>query len=835
MTRTAQRATFNGRSKHGRRARGSALISVAFLLGIVAVMAALLSFDGVESRALLEREAERETLERTAQAARAHGVWQAKRNACSGSFTVGSTLGANSYSASMTTVATQTLTVFPDKDTYLNEAAPNTGYAASADLNVQESTNSSQRPLFHFDLSSVSPTSYVLSAVAHFYLTANDTQGAINVYELTRFWAEGTTWNAMADAFDAQAVAAVAPQPAAGAWVQINLTGLAQAWVTNSSTNFGIGLKATATDLLSQFASGESSAAFRPYLTLTIASEPISPASIQSTATLASGGTMTNTALDVSVHQPPSIIFVQSSGATADTYTDEGKDKDKNYGASDRLRSQADKRWSLLRFDLTTLNFASEIESAQLGLYAEDVKAGGTGTLDVHRATRAWVEGDEDGKEPDTGAGERGATHENYDGVNAWTTVGADYDPIALASKTITSEGWVEWDVTGQLQRWLAGDDPNDGFVIVAAPGDVDFSSAQSPDTHLRPRLTVTVRCECGVICRVPRSTGTVAVVVGNDNALTSADNAVIQRLGSWGYVVTLVDDGDNLATAVNGQDAVYVAGSANANTIGSGLNNVAMGVVTEQPGLATALGFASATSVPVGKGLILSNPHPISRGLPASYIDLYTASMRGAALTGTLAPGLESLGTWGGEPALAVLETGAALHGGGIAAGRRVWLPHPGGAIDWSFAHEHIDVLLHQSVAWARTTGTTATLPVAYWALDETSGTTAKDSIGGHDGKLVGSVDWTTEGFTSGALEFKGDSSAAIIVPHESTLSFKSALTISAWFNHPNPLAVSRILSKESPGANDNYWLSIFGGEFAFGIGGQFFVTTGLRLLPDR
>jgi len=46
----------------------------------------------------------------------------------------------------------------------------------------------------------------------------------------------------------------------------------------------------------------------------------------------------------------------------------------------------------------------------------------------------------------------------------------------------------------------------------------------------------------------------------------------------------------------------------------------------------------------------------------------------------------------------------------------------------------------------------------VGHWKLDEGSGTIATDSIGGHDGTLIGNTAWVAEGKLGGALQFDGD-----------------------------------------------------------------------------
>ena len=67
---------------------------------------------------------------------------------------------------------------------------------------------------------------------------------------------------------------------------------------------------------------------------------------------------------------------------------------------------------------------------------------------------------------------------------------------------------------------------------------------------------------------------------------------------------------------------------------------------------------------------------------------------------------------------------------------------------------------------------------PIAHWKLDETGGTTAIDSEGGHDGTLVNGPNWQP-GYLDGALEFDG-SNDHILVPHDDALSL-SAFSISA------------------------------------------------------
>ncbi len=124
-------------------------------------------------------------------------------------------------------------------------------------------------------------------------------------------------------------------------------------------------------------------------------------------------------------------------------------------------------------------------------------------------------------------------------------------------------------------------------------------------------------------------------------------------------------------------------------------------------------------------------------------------------------------------------------------------------------------------------------TLPIAHWKLDDATGFTAVDSIGGHNGTLENGPVWSTSGQIDGALRFDGLNDR-VIVPHDDTLSLTSAFTISAWIKNESPTmsGTHRILSKESSGTNDNYWLSEQNGQLWFGVGGQFFSPGGSMAL---
>ncbi|MCM8855464.1 MAG: DNRLRE domain-containing protein [Candidatus Thiodiazotropha sp.] len=110
-------------------------------------------------------------------------------------------------------------------------------------------------------------------------------------------------------------------------------------------------------------------------------------------------------------------------------------------------------------------------------------------------------------------------------------------------------------------------------------------------------------------------------------------------------------------------------------------------------------------------------------------------------------------------------------------------------------------------------------TLPIAHWKLDETSGITAVDSEGGHDGTLNNGPVWTT-GQIGGALDFDGNNDA-IRVPHADTLSLTDTMTFVAWVNASSfGWNYQTIISKDdgvSPGSN--FWFGTWQQEPVFGF----------------
>ena len=131
--------------------------------------------------------------------------------------------------------------------------------------------------------------------------------------------------------------------------------------------------------------------------------------------------------------------------------------------------------------------------------------------------------------------------------------------------------------------------------------------------------------------------------------------------------------------------------------------------------------------------------------------------------------------------------------------------------------------------------------LPIAHWKLDETGGTTAIDSAGGHDGTLKNDPTWTP-GQVDGALDFDGIDDH-ITVPHDPKLNLSDEFTITTWFRADSfggtwdPYRT--FLGKYPNSSTANYWFGTWTDELAFGFyaGGSFHAvySSGLGLQPGR
>jgi hypothetical protein len=126
-------------------------------------------------------------------------------------------------------------------DAHVNNARPTANSGAISNLNV----GAGYTALLQFDLSSLpagTTASQVSRAVLRLYCNRADTPGLVSVQPVNAAWGEYSVTYATLPALDAATQVFQVSQ--AGSYISVDVTALVQGWITNSSTNNGIGLTA---------------------------------------------------------------------------------------------------------------------------------------------------------------------------------------------------------------------------------------------------------------------------------------------------------------------------------------------------------------------------------------------------------------------------------------------------------------------------------------------------------------------------------------------------------------------------------------------------------------
>jgi hypothetical protein len=189
-----------------------------------------------------------------------------------------------------------------------------------------------------------------------------------------------------------------------------------------------------------------------------------------------------------------------------------------------------------------------------------------------------------------------------------------------------------------------------------------------------------------------------------------TAQEAARQALmESWAFGVELIAAADSQAgfdIAVADADAAYVPVQIDALDLGTKLRDAPIGVVIEKMmnefGVATDWDSKSRDEIK-----IIDNSHYITSPFSNALLT-YLSSLQPVTKINTgFAPGLNTLaemynvgGIW--KPALAVIDLGGELSGGGTAAGRRVQLPWGTESFDINALNADGQTIMKRAIEWA-------------------------------------------------------------------------------------------------------------------------------------
>jgi hypothetical protein len=615
------------------------------------------------------------------------------------------------------------------KDAWVNNGYANNNYGVTKEFVIEGGTWTGNF-LIEFDLSAIPAGVDILSAelVLDMQSVDSDPAAAFTVYRMIEPWAEGTgdyynsgdgaTWNksdgitpwswpAAYDGTNPIATTIVNPTYAgAHSW---EIKSLVQGWVSGSYDNYGLTVNGNAqTHNAWTHSSDEGNVDKRPKLTIIYACE-------------CGGGAS-------------QVLALQPDGATGeDTHLSDSKiienfGNDASVINSNKLNA---KDRGVVRFDLSSIPAGAILDSAVLQMNLESIGSGTSGTAALHRITAEWQE--------------LQASWKNRISSTPWSTDGGDYDPLSEDTTAIDPAGGpVTWDVTGLAAAWRDSTYPNYGVIMLVSDGinNANFSSSDIATAALRPKLTLNYSCPCGVDCTPggppPIVLPDVLFVVGNATILGSKDDGRKTLIESWGYNVTLIDDGDlqaNFDTAAAAADVVYISGTINGGTLADKLTGSTTGLVNEFNGKMDNFGFCSSTSmsVPSADTFTKTDPaHFITEPFSGNSVTVFTTALSMSVPDGTLAPDLHNVGEVTGQPALVTLDTGATRWDSNPVPARRVHLPYS--AADASNLTVDGETILKRALDWASGAGgtgpgpgpTTVTLnSVADTWLDENNNST--------------------------------------------------------------------------------------------------------------
>lgn len=296
----------------------------------------------------------------------------------------------------------------------------------------------------------------------------------------------------------------------------------------------------------------------------------------------------------------------------------------------------------------------------------------------------------------------------------------------------------------------------------------------------------------------------TVLFVVNNSSSLEAQESAKRTLMQGWGYIVTPISASASQAAfdaALRAASCVYISETVLSGDVGTKLTGTVVGIVCEESSLSDELGIsASMSTITDSQMNVINTTHYITSGLSSGTNTLFSASQPVRFLSGSLG-GFTVLGqrVGGTEPVMVVMEPGATLTPSGTAAGRRVYLPWGNTGMNINQLNTAGQTIMRRSIEWVL-------LPISHWKLDETSGTTAADWVGGRNGTLSGAT-WAS-GRVAGGVQLNGTSNF-VSVPDSAAFRVTTAMTICGWIrasSWPNDGNWASVILRKGD-ANPNNW----------------------------
>ena len=667
-------------------------------------------------------------------------------------------------------------------DAYIWEANKTTNYGSDDETWASQSTNNTSLSLFKFDIERIPAGSQILTAALSLHhRSGNNSNVPITAHRITESWDEdAVTWNerksgvAWSDAggdIDPTIIATTNVGPENFDRHEWDIAPLVQNWVDGKYTNDGVALATKMAGSIGERfdSSDHTDPARRPKLTITYACE--------------CGSTCLGPQGSGNV-----LMVIGSSPFNPSASDDYLRDRFEAWGY----------QVTFIQDDDSQGNFDAAIASSDAVFVSESVSTGNVGAK-LQFAAIGVV--NQEGSENDEFGLAAGMTSHVADQINVSNTshfITSIFQPgtvtiydrsmeLLTASGNEAAEQLADFGGAGALIAAEAGTPlvsignaaGRRVMVPIGNDSNVNLTFVNNNGWLLLQRsLAWAMNADGG-------SSGDLLMVVGNDSSLTSQEIAKKALVQSWGFSVSVIDEDKNqtefdAAFAVN--DVVFVTEDVNAADVNTKLTGATIGVVSEEANLADDLGLAQGIGWGSGVEIGISdNLHYITAGFSIEPLQVLNTSESLYYLTPNLAPDLQDLGRYVTQVSLTSIDVGGSLEGGGTAAGRRVMLPWGGNNMDVNYLTTDGLTIFQRALEWgAGAEGEFG--PIAHWKLDETSGTTAVDSEGGHDGTLTNGPVWAN-GTVGGSLEFDGVDDAINAGAAEALQDiFDGGGTLTAW-----------------------------------------------------
>lgn len=293
---------------------------------------------------------------------------------------------------------------------------------------------------------------------------------------------------------------------------------------------------------------------------------------------------------------------------------------------------------------------------------------------------------------------------------------------------------------------------------------------------------------------------GNLLFVVNNDSSLNSYEIKRQTFFESLGWTVVLIEDSDSQATydaALVDASVVYVSESVNSHSVNSKLKSATVGVVDEERLLHDDFEFASsgASTHTMQTIDIVDNSHYITSPFSLGALTVTSTPIVLTRNNSTVSAGAQVLAT-NSSPTLFVFDAGDLLEDGSAAAARRVALFIGDTNLDFDDLTDDGKTIVERSLLWA-SAEVSMSLPLARWALEETSGSTAVDSMGLSNGTYRNNPSLGQAGNSGFATRFDG-SNDFIEIAHDDAMLLDNG-TISFWFKADNTSGHQAMFSKDS------------------------------------